>query len=142
MAEECFRTEIQPRISKAALEAIKDHKAQGHMVILLSGSLDFLLEPLRDFVGADHLIAANMEVVKGKLTGRIVGDYPYGSLKASIIQHFALEHGLDLSQSFSYADHHTDHTLLSLFGNPVVINARPKMQEIARKEGWPMKDFL
>jgi len=141
MAHACFETDIKPRISKAALQAIQEHKARGETIILLSGSLDFLLEPLREYLHADHLIAAQMEVVKGKLTGRIVGDYPYGSLKARIIQHFAEEHGLDFSRSYAYADHHTDHELLRLFGNPVVINALPRMQEIARREGWSMKEF-
>src|SRR5947199_1278351 len=71
LALQCFETDIKPRISKAGIAAIQDHKAQGHTVVLLSGSIDFLLEPLREYVGADHLIAAHMEVVKGKLTGRI-----------------------------------------------------------------------
>src|SRR4051794_11149910 len=140
LARRCFETDIKPLVSRAGLEALQAHKAQGHIVILLSGSLDFLLEPLREYVGADHLIAANLEVVNGKLTGRISGQYPYGGLKAVIIQHFAEEHGIDFSQSYSYADHHTDHELLKLFGNPIVINAKPKMQEIARREGWPLKE--
>ena len=142
LALECFETEIKPRISKAGIAAIRDHQASGHMIILLSGSLDFLLEPLREYLGADHLIAAHMEVVKGKLTGRIKGDYPYGSLKASIMSHFAREHGLDFTQSYAYADHHSDHEVLRLFGNPVVINPNAKMQEIARREGWPTREFL
>jgi HAD superfamily hydrolase (TIGR01490 family) len=141
LARRCFETDIKPRLSRAGLEAIKAHKAQGHMIVLLSGSLDFLLEPLKGYVGADHLIAAHMEVKDGRLTGKIVGDFPYGSHKAVLIKHFAEEHNLDFSQSYAYADHHTDHEVLRLFGNPVVVNARPKMQEIATQEGWPMKEF-
>jgi HAD superfamily hydrolase (TIGR01490 family) len=141
LAHDCFETGIKPRISRAGVEAIKAHKAKGEMVVLLSGSLDFLLEPFKEYVGADHLIAAKMEVVKGRLTGRIVGDWPFGSYKASLIRHFAEEHGLDFTRSYAYADHHTDHEVLRLFGNPVVINARTKMQEIARREGWSMQDF-
>jgi HAD superfamily hydrolase (TIGR01490 family) len=141
LAVACFETDIKPRISRAGLKAIQEHKTQGHTVVLLSGSLDFLLEPLRDYVGADHLIAAHMEVVDGKLTGRILGDYPYGDLKATIIEHFAQEHGVDFSRSFAYADHHTDHAVLRLFGNPVVVNPRERMQEIARREGWPTREF-
>ncbi|HEX8228740.1 MAG TPA: HAD-IB family hydrolase [Chloroflexia bacterium] len=141
MAQDCFDTGIKQRISRAGVEAIKEHKAKGEMVVLLSGSLDFLLEPFKDYVGADHLIAARMEVVNGRLTGRIVGDWPFGSYKAVLIRHFAEEHGLDFTRSYAYADHHTDHEVLRLFGNPVVINARTKMQEIARREGWTMKDF-
>jgi HAD superfamily hydrolase (TIGR01490 family) len=141
LARRCFETDIKPRLSRAGLEAIEEHKAQGHSIVLLSGSLDFLLAPLREEVGADHLIAANMEVVKGKLTGRIVGHFPYGGYKAALIEHFATEHSLDFSQSYAYADHHTDHEVLRLFGNPVVINPKPKMQVIAEREGWPVKLF-
>lgn len=141
LARQCFESDIKPRLSRAGLEAVREHKAQGHTVVLLSGSLDFLLAPLKEYVGADHLIAAHMEVKDGKLTGKIVGDFPYGSYKAVLIKHFAEEHGLNFSQSYAYADHHTDHEVLRLFGNPVVINAKPKMQEIATREGWPMKEF-
>jgi HAD superfamily hydrolase (TIGR01490 family) len=142
LARDCFEIDIKPRLSRAGLASIKEHKAQGHTVVLLSGSLDFLLEPLKEYVGADHVISANMEVVGGKLTGRISGHYPYGSYKAMLIQHFATEHGLDFSRSFAYADHHTDHEVLKLFGNPVVINPKRKMQEIAAREGWTVRDFL
>jgi HAD superfamily hydrolase (TIGR01490 family) len=142
LARECFETDIKPRIAREGIKSIQEHKTQGHSIVLLSGSLDFLLQPLVEYLGADHLIAAHLEVVDGRLTGRIVGDYPYGDHKASLIRHFAAEHGLDFTQSFAYADHHTDHTLLRLFGNPVVINPRRKMLEIARREGWPTRDFL
>lgn len=141
LARACFESDITPRMSRGGLRAIEEHKGRGEMVVLLSGSLDFLLEPMREYVGADHLIAARMEVAHGKLTGRIVGDFPYGSYKARLIRHFAREHGLDFSQSFAYADHHTDHEVLRLFGNPVVINPRAKMLEIARREGWQVKEF-
>ena len=141
LALDCFENDIKPRISQAGIEAIREHKEKQHVVVLLSGSLDFLLEPFKEYVGADHLIAAQMEVAGGKLTGRIAGDYPYGDLKATIIAHFAEEHGLDFSRSYAYADHHTDHTLLRLFGNPIVINPKRRMQEIAEREGWTVKDF-
>jgi HAD superfamily hydrolase (TIGR01490 family) len=141
VAQQCFDSDIKPRLSQAGLDAIEEHRAQGHMIVLLSGSLDFLLQPLKEYVQADHLIAARMEVVNGKLTGRILGDFPYGSHKAAFIQHFSEDHGLDFAQSFAYADHHTDHALLSLFGNPVVINPKPKMLEIAQREGWTVKEF-
>lgn len=141
LARQCFETDIKPRISQAGMKAIREHKAHGETVILLSGSLDFLLEPLREYVAADHLIGARMEVINGRLTGRIAGPWPFGPQKVLIIQHFAQEHGLDFSRSYCYADHHTDHDILRLFGNPVVINPRRKMREIAQREGWPVKEF-
>ena len=126
LAEACFTSEIQPKISAAGLAALREHKAQGHITVLLSGSLDFLLRPLQRYTGADHLIATHMEVQNGRFTGRISGPWPYGPTKAVLIRHFAEEHGVAFADSYAYADHHTDVEVLSLFGRPVVINARPE----------------
>jgi HAD superfamily hydrolase (TIGR01490 family) len=142
LARRCFESDIRPRLSPAGLEAVRGHREQGHSVVLLSGSLDFLLEPLKEYLGADHLIAAQMEVVGGKLTGRIVGRHPYGSYKAELIRHFAEEHGVDFSKSYAYADHHSDHEVLKLFGSPVVVNPKAKMKEIAEREGWDVREFI
>lgn len=141
LAEACFTREIQPRISAAGLAALREHKAQGHTTVLLSGSLDFLLAPLQRYTGADHLIATHMEVRAGRFTGRIEGPWPYGPTKALLIRHFAEEHGVAFADSYAYADHHTDVEVLSLFGRPVVINAKPKMAALAEARQWEMRDF-
>ncbi len=142
LAESCFVDEIQPKISAAGLAVLRDHKAQGHTTVLLSGSLDFLLRPLQRYTGADHVIATHMEVQNGRYTGRISGPWPYGPTKALLIRHFAEEHGIIFADSYAYADHHSDVEVLSLFGRPIVINAKPKMAALAQARQWEMRDFL
>jgi putative phosphoserine phosphatase/1-acylglycerol-3-phosphate O-acyltransferase len=141
LAEACFREEIQPRISPAGIAAVREHKAQGHMTVLLSGSLDFLLHPLQSYLQANHLIATHMEERNGRFTGRIEGPWPYGPTKAVLIRHFAEEHGVAFADSYAYADHHSDVEVLSLFGRPVVINAKAKMAALARERQWEMREF-
>lgn len=141
LARACFETDIKPVISKAGMEALRWHREQGHITVLLSGSLEFLLKPFQEYVGADHLIAAKMEVRNGRFTGRIEGVWPYGDRKAVLINHFAREHGVHFEASYAYADHHTDEAVLALFGNPVVINAAQKMRDIAGRRKWEMRDF-
>jgi putative phosphoserine phosphatase/1-acylglycerol-3-phosphate O-acyltransferase len=141
LAEACFTDAIQPRISAAGLAALREHQAQGHTTVLLSGSLDFLLRPLQRYTGADHLIATHMEVQHGRLTGRIDGPWPYGPTKALLIRHFAEAHGIAFADSYAYADHHTDVEVLSLFGRPIVINAKAKMAALAQARQWEMRDF-
>jgi HAD superfamily hydrolase (TIGR01490 family) len=141
LARRCYVEEIRPLISPAGREALQEHKAQGHITVLLSGSLDFLLTPLQEDLGADHLIATHMEVKNGRFTGAIAGPWPYGDTKALLINHFAQEHGVDFTASYAYADHHSDEAVLALFGNPVVINPRGKMQQIAAGRRWPTRQF-
>src|SRR5947199_5860168 len=82
LALQCYTEVIQPRIPPAARRAVADHKAQGHLTVLLSGSLDFLIEPLQADLGADFLICTHMEEKAGRFTGRIAGSWPYGPTKA------------------------------------------------------------
>src|SRR5690349_18937968 len=141
LALRCYEDEIAPLLSQAGRAAVREHHEQGHITVLLSGSLDFLLEPLQRDLGADHLIATHMEEKNGRFTGRIAGLWPYGDTKALLINHFAQEHGVDFTASYAYADHHTDEAVLALFGNPVVINPRTKMQQIAAGRQWPTREF-
>ena len=141
LAGTCYTEEIQPRISAAGRAALAAHRAEGHITVLLSGSLDFLLAPLQRDLGADHLICTHLETAGGRFTGRIAGLWPYGDTKALLIHHFAQEHGVNFAASYAYADHHSDEAVLALFGNPVVINPQPKMQIIAAGRQWPTREF-
>jgi len=141
LALRCYTDEIRPLISAAGRDAVATHRAQGHLTVLLSGSLDFVLAPLQRDLGADHLIATHLEERGGRFTGRITGTWPYGDTKALLINHFAQAHGVDFAASYAYADHHSDEAVLALFGNPVVINPRARMQQIAAGRRWPTREF-
>ncbi|MGI8589324.1 MAG: HAD family hydrolase [Chloroflexia bacterium] len=141
MAVRCYEEVIRPLMSEAGRAAVREHREQGHLTVLLSGSLDFLLEPLQRDLGADHLISTHLEEVGGRFTGRIEGLWPYGDTKAVLVRHFAEAHGVHLAASYAYADHPSDESVLALVGNPTVINPRPKMQQIAERRRWPTKTF-
>jgi HAD superfamily hydrolase (TIGR01490 family) len=141
LALQCYTEVIQPRIPPAARRAVADHKAQGHLTVLLSGSLDFLIAPVQADLGADFMICTHMEEKAGRFTGRIAGTWPYGPTKALLTRQFAEEHGVDFAGSYAYADHHTDEEVLALVGNPVVISPKAKMQAIAARRGWTIRHF-
>jgi HAD superfamily hydrolase (TIGR01490 family) len=141
LAATCFREEIQPRLSAAGLATLREHQARGHLTVLLSGAPAFLLAPLQAYTGADHLIATHLEVRDGRFTGRITGPWPYGPTKALLMRHFAAEHGIAFADSYCYADHHTDVEVLTLFGRPVVINAKPRMAALAQARQWEQREF-
>ncbi len=142
LARLIFATHILPLVGPEAIRQVDWHHAQGHAVILLSGSLDFLLEPLREKLKADYLISTHLEEDgRGLLTGRIVGLHPYGPHKATLLKELVAERGFDLSQSYAYADHYSDVELLSLFGHPVAVNPHPRLREYAAAHGWPIKHF-
>ncbi len=141
LAEECFHDGIAPRISDRAREKIEEHRSRGDEIVLLSGTLDLLLERFTEHLGADHSHGSILTTSDGKYTGEIEGIYPYGSAKAEIVQsNYSLDL-YDLSASFAYANHLTDLEFLGLFGHPALANPNPRLAAEAKKQGLEIIHF-
>ncbi len=141
LAAECFRQRIRPRLSPAGLACLQEHRVRGHAIILLTGSLVFLLRPLKELAGADWLIATELVENGGRFTGQIQGLHPRGINKALLVAELSRRQGLDLSRSFAYGDHIADTPLLESVGYPVVVNPCRRLGLLARERGWPIRSF-
>ena len=122
LAAECFRNEIVPRISDEGRRQVANHQAQGHLVVLLSGTLEPLADELKQELGADLALAARLEVKGGTFSGELSGQRPYGAEKARLVRQLCTTHGIDLADSYAYGDHHSDYPLLSMVGHPHAVN--------------------
>lgn len=141
VAVHAFHSRVLGRLSDRARETLAWHRAAGRPIVLLTGTLDFLGEPLRAYLQADWLLAAEPEVHQGLLTGRLREPHPYGMFKRDLLQRFAGEHGLDLAASYGYADHHTDVPFLEALGHPVAVNPDGALRRLARQRGWRIEDW-
>jgi HAD superfamily hydrolase (TIGR01490 family) len=138
-AKECFQLKMKKNIFQAAVECINEHKKNRRLIVLLTGTLDFLLDPFMEFLEADIGISTKLEVCDGRFTGKIDGVHPFG-----INKNIALAPVLEAScirpeLSWGYGDHHTDAFFLSKLGNPVAINPDRKLTRYANKKGWEIR---
>jgi len=141
LARRCYREEIAPRVSAAALACVLEHQGQGHAIALLSGSLSVLLAPLKEELGADYLIATELQGENGRFTGAIAGLHPRGPNKLWLLQELSRIHGFDLSQAYAYGDHIQDSYLFCSIGHPVAVNPSWRLKLKARKHRWPIRYF-
>ncbi|MFH1943751.1 MAG: HAD-IB family hydrolase [bacterium] len=133
---EFFRDYIQPRISARVVDCMKKLQKNGYEIMLLSGTLDFILDLFVDHLGADFGLGTTLEVREGKFTGSIVGEYPYFRGKVRALRHYFNGRKIDFHRSFSFADSWADIPLLRLFGHPVAVNPGRILKRKAKKEGW------
>lgn len=77
----------------------------------------------------------------GLLTGEVVKPILWGPGKANAVQKFASERGIDLADSYFYADGDEDVALMYLVGNPRPTNPEGKMATVAKQRGWPILKF-
>ncbi len=141
LAAECFHMRIKPRVSPAGRQAILDHHRQGHLVVLVTGSLKPLAEQIRQELDADLAVATSLEITDGILSGGLANRRPYGAEKARLVRELAHTHNLDLARSYAYGDHHSDVDLLRLVGNPRAVNPDLGLRNTAHRHGWPILKF-
>ena len=139
LGEDSFSGYVLKRLYPEAIATLRAHKAAGHRVVLLSGALDFILEPFEDL--ADDVLTARLEEENGVYTGELSGAPVAGEARARMLASFARRRKLDLSHSYAYADSISDLPMLEAVGNPVVVNPDRRLQKAAKQRGWQVKNW-
>lgn len=120
------------------VERLKEHRAQGHLVVIASGSFTPCLDMIGKYFGVDHLIGTQVEVRSERYTGNIIPPLITGIAKAEKIQELLSARGVDVdwSSSYAYGDSFTDRNMLELVGHPVAVYPDKKLHRLANQKGW------
>ena len=137
-ARSFFWERVCPRISEHARRALEEHRAQGHRLVLVTGSPDFLVEPLATYLKIDEVVAGRLERCGTTFSGPMHEPYPYRQGKRIAMKRLAEDQHLDLGASYMYGDSPGDLPALEAVGHPRVVNPIRGMTRIARKRGWPI----
>lgn len=141
LAQECFERRLIPAIPQRAVEQAEVHRKRGELVILVSGSLDLLLEHLSRYLGAQAFRGTSLEVVGEHFTGRLNGIPPWGEEKVTVARQLAQAYAIDLRCSFAYGNDISDAHLLQAVGHPVAVNPSRQLRRLAREQGWEIMGF-
>ena len=136
-----FDDMVAETIYPEAAELVRHHLASGHLVVIVSGSTRFVVEPLAERLGVEHILYTRLEVEEGLFTGRVVEPLCFEEGKIYWLQQFIEEHRVELAKSYFYTDSVTDLPLLDLVGHPVVTNPDPLLYRTARRRHWPVRFF-
>jgi HAD superfamily hydrolase (TIGR01490 family) len=137
---ELFHHLLLTKSFPAGFARVRAHRALGHRTVLITGALDFVVEPLRPLF--DEVVCASLEVdANGRCTGRLQGRPPTGEARALVLAEYADAHGLDLGESIAYADSTSDLPLLECVGFPVVVNPETRLAAVARRRGWHVEQW-
>lgn len=123
----------------AGFARVRRHRALGHRTVLITGALDFVVEPLRPLF--DDIVAAHLTEQEGLFTGRLAELPPIGEARASVLAEYAASEGLELEESVAYADSASDLPMLEAVGFPVAVNPEAKLAAIARRRGWHVEHW-
>jgi HAD superfamily hydrolase (TIGR01490 family) len=132
---------IVPAVAPKAREAIERHRAEGHVVAILSSSTPYVVEPLARHVGIEHIICTRMNIADGRFDGTHLRPACYGAGKVHWAEQFAREHDVDLGRSFFYTDSYTDLPMLERVGIARVVNPDTRLKRHAKRVGWQVDEW-
>jgi HAD superfamily hydrolase (TIGR01490 family) len=123
------------RIYPEGMRRIREHKRAGHRVLLLTGALDVVVEPLAELLDVE-VDCAHLLMKEGRLTGDLQSPPPAGEARGTLLEEYAARNGIVLSESFAYADSLSDLGMLELVGTPVAVNPDARLSQVAGQRGW------
>jgi len=121
----------QLELTPGARTTIRTLRRLGYYCGVVSGGFRQVIEPLAHELMLDYVAANELEIVDGKLTGRVVGDVVDRPGKAKALRDFAQQVGVPMEQTVAVGDGANDIDMLSAAGLGVAFNAKPALREVA-----------
>jgi phosphoserine phosphatase len=112
-------------LSPGAEELIAELGRRGWPVALVSGGFVEVVGPLASRLGITRYRANTLEVVDGRLTGRVEGEIVDRAVKARTLRELAAELGVPMERTLAIGDGANDLDMLAAAGFGVAFNAKP-----------------
>lgn len=100
-------------------------KALGIKTLLVSGGFVYFTEPLKRRLGLDYAHANTLEIIDGKLTGKVLGDIVDAQAKADWLVRTRDELNLKPGQVIAIGDGANDLKMLAQAGVGIAFHAKP-----------------
>ena len=105
----------------------------GYKTAILSGGFDYFGRYLQAKLNIDYVYANQLDIVDGKVTGRVVGTVVNGERKAELLRELAQREGISLEQVIAVGDGANDLPMLSIAGLGIAFRAKPLVKESAKQ---------
>jgi phosphoserine phosphatase len=118
-------------LAPGARTLVRTLRRLGYRFAIVSGGFSQVTDRLADELGIHFARANELEIVDGKLTGRILGPVVDRAGKAAALRQFAAEVGVSEASVIAIGDGANDLDMLSAAGLGIAYNAKPLVRDAA-----------
>lgn len=111
--------------AKAWIQHCKQHNIK---TLLVSGGFTFFAERVKEMLGLDYAVSNTLEIVDGKLTGKVLGEIVDAQRKADELVKLRDQLGLSASQTIAVGDGANDLKMMAAAGIGIAYHAKPVVQ--------------
>lgn len=121
------------RLTEGAEHLISTLRQLGYKTAILSGGFTYFGQFLQQKLGIDYVFANELEIIDGKVTGRVIGDVIDGQRKAALLRELASKECISLEQVIAVGDGANDLPMLSIAGLGIAFRAKPMVKASAKQ---------
>jgi phosphoserine phosphatase len=126
-------SQVQSQIvlTPGARTLIRTLQRLGHTVCVVSGGFHNVIDPLLKELGITHYRANTLEILDGKLTGKVVGPIIDRAAKAQALKDFSSIEKIHIDQTIAIGDGANDLDMIAIAGLGIAFNAKPAVKAAA-----------
>lgn len=121
------------RLTEGAETLIGTLKRLGYKTAIVSGGFEYFGSAIQRQLGIDYLHANRLEIVNGRVTGRVTGDVVDGPRKAALLRALAARENINLEQVVAVGDGANDLPMLNIAGLGIAFRAKPIVKATAKQ---------
>lgn len=119
------------RFTPGARTFIRTLKRVGMRTAIVSGGFTTISQAIAAELGIDDAVANTLEIVDGRITGKVLGPIVDRAHKAEVLRSIAADAGIPLEQVVAIGDGANDLDMLAVAGLGIAFNARNVVREMA-----------
>ncbi len=135
-AEQFVCEELARHLISDSVRRLRSHRHAGDCVVLLSGTPQFIADPLARYLGAEFAVAARCADDGNRFLARPPVRHPLGRSKTDAAKQIAERCGLPLSQATAYGDSWSDSLLFEEVMQSIAIRPDRRLRQLAQRKGW------
>jgi HAD superfamily hydrolase (TIGR01490 family) len=130
----------KPALARAwfepCLARLRRHHEAGDVVVLVSGTPQFVAAAIGAALGVDHVIGSDCAVRDGRFLASPPLSHPFGDRKVAIVAELARAHGVDPADITAYGDSIHDLPLFLTVGKAVAVRPDEALAAVAQARRW------
>ncbi len=113
-------------------ELVATLQAFGWKTAIASGGFTYFSDYLKQELKLDHAQSNTLEIIDGKLTGKVLGDVVTAQTKADIVEELATQFDIEMHNTVAVGDGANDLVMMDAAGLGVAYHAKPKVEAKAQ----------
>ncbi|MBS1175221.1 MAG: serB [Burkholderiaceae bacterium] len=119
------------RVNEGAHALIRAAQAHGVKCVLVSGGFTYFAEQVQKELNLDAIHANTLEIIDGRITGKVIGEIVNGNVKARFVHEHCEQLQVNTLNAIAMGDGSNDLPMMSISGLSVAYRAKPMVQERA-----------